>query len=92
MKLKKHKVIAKAFEKRKELNNGRLSISFASTHEDPLGKVLPFCDVILLQIYTLISALLYIHVNVKTYQIYIGTVYRDLSACHKYILRYVNSM
>lgn len=38
VKLKKHKVIAKAFEKRKELNNGRLSISFASTHEDPLGK------------------------------------------------------
>lgn len=37
VKLKKHKVIAKAFEKRKELNNGRLSISFASTHEDPLG-------------------------------------------------------
>ena len=84
MKLKKHKVIAKAFEKRKELNNGRLSISFASTHEDPLGMVLPFCDVILLQIYTLISVLLYIHVNVKMYQIYIGTVYRDLCACHKY--------
>jgi hypothetical protein len=38
IKLKKHKVIAKAFEKRKELNNGRLSISFASTHDDPLGK------------------------------------------------------
>ncbi|XP_062621329.1 protein smoothened-like, partial [Saccostrea cucullata] len=37
VKLKKHKVIAKAFEKRKELNNGRLSISFASTHDDPLG-------------------------------------------------------
>lgn len=40
VKLKKHKVIAKAFEKRKELNNGRLSISFASTHEDPLGKTI----------------------------------------------------
>ncbi|KAK3088510.1 hypothetical protein FSP39_020004 [Pinctada imbricata] len=37
IKLKKHKIIAKAFEKRKEINNGRLSISFASTHDDPLG-------------------------------------------------------
>jgi len=37
VKLKKHKMIAKAFERRKDINNGRLSISFASTHDDPLG-------------------------------------------------------
>ncbi|KAK0179934.1 hypothetical protein PV327_005631 [Microctonus hyperodae] len=38
MKLKKHKVIAQAFAKRKTLNHaGRLSISFHNTHEDPVG-------------------------------------------------------
>lgn len=38
IKLKKHKVIAQAFAKRKMFNNaGRLSISFHNTHEDPVG-------------------------------------------------------
>ncbi|XP_069696692.1 protein smoothened isoform X2 [Periplaneta americana] len=38
VRLKKHKVIAQAFAKRKTFNNaGRLSISFHSTHEDPVG-------------------------------------------------------
>lgn len=38
VKLKKHKVIAQAFAKRKTFNNaGRLSISFRNTHEDPVG-------------------------------------------------------
>ncbi|XP_063973467.1 protein smoothened [Diachasmimorpha longicaudata] len=38
VKLKKHKVIAQAFAKRKTFNNaGRLSISFHHTHEDPVG-------------------------------------------------------
>ena len=38
VKLKKHKVIAQAFAKRKMFNNaGRLSISFHNTHEDPVG-------------------------------------------------------
>ena len=37
VKLKKHKMIARAFEKRKDINNGRMSISFHSTHDDPLG-------------------------------------------------------
>ncbi|KAL3891615.1 hypothetical protein ACJMK2_003870 [Sinanodonta woodiana] len=37
VKMKKHKLIAKAFERRQEMNNGRLSISFGSTHDDPLG-------------------------------------------------------
>ena len=38
IKLKKHKVIAQAFAKRKNFNNaGRLSISFRNTHEDPVG-------------------------------------------------------
>ncbi|XP_049856044.1 smoothened homolog [Schistocerca gregaria] len=38
VRLKKHKVIAQAFAKRKALNNdGRLSLSFHSTHEDPVG-------------------------------------------------------
>ncbi|KAL5013281.1 hypothetical protein ScPMuIL_007551 [Solemya velum] len=37
VKLKKHKMIARAFEKRHQMNNGRLSISFHSTHDDPLG-------------------------------------------------------
>ncbi|XP_034947663.1 protein smoothened [Chelonus insularis] len=38
VKLKKHKVIAQAFAKRKTFNNaGRLSISFHNTHDDPVG-------------------------------------------------------
>ncbi|XP_012176597.1 protein smoothened isoform X2 [Bombus terrestris] len=38
IRLKKHKVIAQAFAKRKTFNNaGRLSISFHNTHEDPVG-------------------------------------------------------
>lgn len=38
LKLKKHKVIAQAFAKRKAFNNGgRISISFRNTHEDPVG-------------------------------------------------------
>ncbi|XP_055954292.1 protein smoothened isoform X1 [Patella vulgata] len=37
VKLKKHKMIAQAFEKRRDVNNGRMSISFHSTHDDPLG-------------------------------------------------------
>ncbi|XP_001602300.2 protein smoothened isoform X2 [Nasonia vitripennis] len=38
VKLKKHKVIAQAFAKRKMFNDaGRLSISFRNTHEDPVG-------------------------------------------------------
>ncbi|OWF38858.1 smoothened homolog [Mizuhopecten yessoensis] len=37
VKMKKHKMIAKAFERRKDMNNGRMSISFGSTHDDPLG-------------------------------------------------------
>jgi hypothetical protein len=40
VRLKKHKVIAQAFAKRKMFNNaGRLSISFHSTYEDPVGKL-----------------------------------------------------
>ncbi|KAJ9592920.1 hypothetical protein L9F63_015425, partial [Diploptera punctata] len=42
VRLKKHKVIAQAFAKRKMFNNaGRLSISFHSTHEDPVGNMNP---------------------------------------------------
>ncbi|XP_058807517.1 protein smoothened-like [Phymastichus coffea] len=38
VKLKKHKVIAQAFAKRKMFNDaGRLSITFHNTHEDPVG-------------------------------------------------------
>lgn len=38
IRLKKHKVIAQAFAKRKTFNNdGRLSITFHNTHEDPVG-------------------------------------------------------
>lgn len=38
IKLKKHKVIAQAFAKRKTFNNdGRLSISFCNSHVDPVG-------------------------------------------------------
>lgn len=38
VKLKKHKVIAQAFAKRKMFNSaGRLSITFHNTHEDPVG-------------------------------------------------------
>jgi hypothetical protein len=41
VRLKKHKVIAQAFAKRKMFNNaGRLSISFHSTYEDPVGKLI----------------------------------------------------
>ena len=36
-KLKRHKMIAQAFEKRKEINQGRVSISYLSSHDDPLG-------------------------------------------------------
>lgn len=37
--LKKHKVIAQAFAKRKMLNDdGRLSISIYSPHQDPVGE------------------------------------------------------
>lgn len=42
VKLKKYKVIVKVFEKRKELNNGRFFISFASIYEDLLGKIILF--------------------------------------------------
>ncbi|XP_012942595.1 smoothened homolog [Aplysia californica] len=37
VKLKRHKMIAQAFEKRKEINQGRVSISYLSSHDDPLG-------------------------------------------------------
>jgi smoothened protein len=38
-KLKKHKVIAQAFAKRKMLNSdGRLSISIHNTYQDPVGE------------------------------------------------------
>ncbi|XP_046396716.1 protein smoothened isoform X2 [Ischnura elegans] len=38
VRLQKHKVIARAFAKRKEFDQGgRLSISFHTTHEDPVG-------------------------------------------------------
>ncbi|XP_013397991.1 smoothened homolog [Lingula anatina] len=37
VKLKKHKMIAQAFAKRRDVNNGRMSVSFCSTHDDPLG-------------------------------------------------------
>ncbi|XP_063227815.1 protein smoothened isoform X2 [Bacillus rossius redtenbacheri] len=38
VRLKKHRVIAQAFAKRKAFNSaGRVSISFHSTHDDPLG-------------------------------------------------------
>jgi hypothetical protein len=37
--IQKHKVIARAFAKRKLLHDeGRLSISFRSSHGDPIGK------------------------------------------------------
>lgn len=39
--VKKHQVIAQAFSRRGELNQGRLSLSFQSMHEDPLGKLRP---------------------------------------------------
>ena len=38
VKIRKHEVIAQAFKKRRDMNMGRLSLSFASTHDDPLGK------------------------------------------------------
>lgn len=37
VKLTKHKMIAKAFAKRREINAGQMSFSFQSTHDDPLG-------------------------------------------------------
>lgn len=37
VKLKRHKMIARAFARRKEINSGRFSVSFYSTHDDPLG-------------------------------------------------------
>ncbi|CAG5134549.1 unnamed protein product [Candidula unifasciata] len=37
VKLKRHRMIAQAFEKRKEINQGRVSISYRSSHDDPLG-------------------------------------------------------
>nr|CAD7199887.1 unnamed protein product [Timema douglasi] len=38
VRLKKHRLIAQAFAKRKTFNNaGRVSISFHSTHDDPVG-------------------------------------------------------
>lgn len=38
VKLRKHEIIAQAFSKRNELQaNGRLSLSFQSAHDDPLG-------------------------------------------------------
>ena len=37
VKIQRHKMIAQAFEKRRDLNNGRMSVSFHSTHDDPLG-------------------------------------------------------
>lgn len=39
VKLKKHKMIAQAFAKRQALAaGGNMSITFCSTHDDPLGK------------------------------------------------------
>lgn len=39
VKMKKHKVIAQVFAKRQAFNRaGRISISFHSTHDDPVGK------------------------------------------------------
>jgi len=41
VRLSKHQIIAQAFSKRNELQaNGRLSLSFASAHDDPLGMEL----------------------------------------------------
>lgn len=41
VKMKKHKVIAQVFAKRQAFNRaGRISISFHSTHDDPVGKCL----------------------------------------------------
>lgn len=41
---KKHKLIAQAYSKRKKFNSdGHISISFHSSHKDPVGKV-PSCD------------------------------------------------
>ncbi|XP_013084066.2 smoothened homolog [Biomphalaria glabrata] len=37
VKLKRHRMIAQAFQKRKEINQGRVSISYRSSHDDPLG-------------------------------------------------------
>ncbi|GAB6025121.1 hypothetical protein CHUAL_010547 [Chamberlinius hualienensis] len=46
VKLSKHKMIAKAFAKRKEINGGRMSFSFQSTHDDPLGMNFDFNSVV----------------------------------------------
>nr|KAG5701086.1 hypothetical protein BaRGS_002562 [Batillaria attramentaria] len=40
VKLKRHKMIAQAFERRRDVNNGHMSVSFHSTHDDPLGMKL----------------------------------------------------
>lgn len=38
MRIRKHKIIAQAFAKRRDLNHmGRMSISIQSTHDDPIG-------------------------------------------------------
>ncbi|KAH9492607.1 hypothetical protein Btru_024044 [Bulinus truncatus] len=37
VKLKRHRMIAQAFQKRKQINQGRVSISYMSSHDDPLG-------------------------------------------------------
>ncbi|PVD32109.1 hypothetical protein C0Q70_07537 [Pomacea canaliculata] len=35
--LRRHRMIAQAFRRRRDLSDGRLSMSFHSTHDDPLG-------------------------------------------------------
>ncbi|RUS88904.1 hypothetical protein EGW08_003343, partial [Elysia chlorotica] len=42
VKLKRHRMIAQMFEKRKEINQGRMSISYRSSHDDPLGMKFDF--------------------------------------------------
>ncbi|GFO12560.1 smoothened [Plakobranchus ocellatus] len=42
VKLKRHRMIAQMFEKRKEINQGRVSISYRSSHDDPLGMKFDF--------------------------------------------------
>ena len=47
VKLKKHKMIARAFAKRRDLQNGsRMSVSFVSTHDDPVGKFLSIISLV----------------------------------------------
>lgn len=63
VKLKKHKMIARAFEKRHQMNNGRLSISFHSTHDDPLGtriKIRFYSQVHFLQLLPMFHVLVFI--------------------------------